>query len=488
MEEIHFYKIDFSTVGVIQDKIIKGNVHFKDFEYHQANFENCVFDDIIFSSNSKRAKTYFSFTKCEIRRIDINCFVDHLCINDCKIHAIKQEKGETRFIEIFSDDKVNNINYLMLFNSDCNQLSIKHYNINHLSLQGLNTKTSLLIDNVTVFENFSIIGCLIKNGSILNVICKSNFVLDKFDLNTDLYLRYLDCRWIHLIDKLRNVNLILKDIKCKYLTLQNIEVINSLFKIENIVVSEELSLLESDFGNTFFVDCDFSKCRISISFPILNAIKSLNLKFSNNVANFNQNWEDTKEKLNTELIEFYRQLKVNAISQHNQYNSLYYYSKEMNCYYKSLKSLKELSKIIKFKNKKIHTIFKWLFEWMYDFYDLSIYSIIKRKSPFEGFRIWIFKYSNNFGIDWIRPTIIYLALSYFLFVIGSDEYDFTLKMKLEAFVDPNFPRFLNPISKFSFNDLNEGKRFISSFIDLIAIITQGFLIYQIIKGFRKFSF
>jgi hypothetical protein len=61
-------------------------------------------------------------------------------------------------------------------------------------------------------------------------------------------------------------------------------------------------------------------------------------------------------------------------------------------------------------------------------------------------------------------------------------------MKLEAFVDPNFPRFLNPINKFSLNDLNEGKRFISSFIDLIAIIAQGFLIYQIIKGFRKFSF
>jgi hypothetical protein len=388
MEVIDFYRIDFSEGDVIQNKKINGNALFKDFEYFQANFVKCEFDHIIFASNAKRSETYFQFTKCKINRIDINCFVDHLCINDCEINAIKQEKGETKFIEIFSDDKENNnINYLMLFNSDCNQLSIKDYNINTLSLRGLKTITSLLIENVTVFKNFSIIGCLIKNGSILYVNCKSDFVLAKFDLNTDLFLGYLDCHWIHLVDKLRNINLILKDIKCKYLRFQNIEVINSLFKLENIEVSEELRLLESDFGNTFFVDCDFSKCRISISFPILSAIKSLNLKFSNNVANFNQNWEDTKEKLNTELIEFYRQLKVNAISQHNQYNSLYYYSKEMNCYFKSLKSLNELSEIIKFKNKKIHTIFNWLFEWMFDFYDLSIYSIIKKKNPFEGFRI-----------------------------------------------------------------------------------------------------
>jgi|APSaa5957512576_1039674.scaffolds.fasta_scaffold08494_2 hypothetical protein len=487
MEEVYFRDINFKEEGVIQDKIIKGNILFNDFDFYQANFVNCEFNNITFVSNTKRAITYFQFTKCKINRIDINCFVDHICINDSEVHVLKQENGETRFIEIFCDEAEKNfMNYLMLFNSTSQQLSIKNYRINTLYLRGLKVLQSLTIDNVIVIQNFSIIGCFIKDGNILNTICKSDFSLANFELDTELYLGYLDCNRVRFNNKLRNLNLILSNIKCKYIRFQNFDVINSTFKLDKISVSEELLMLESDFGNSYFVDCNFTKCRISISFPILTSIKSLNLNFSNNVNYYNQFGDATKEKEITEIAEFYRQLKFNAISQDNHYTALEYYSKEMNCYFTSLKNLNDFSYKLGGKNKFINLLLKWTFEWIYDFYDLVIHSIFKSKNPFEGFRVWVFKYTNNFGLDWVRPAIIYVIVSYLLFVIANDDYSFTLSLKFSALIEPNFPQFLNPINKFSFSEITNQKTFKTSLVELIAIITQGFLIYQIIRGFRKY--
>lgn len=487
MEEIYFHDIDFKEVDLIQNKIIKGNVLLKDFDFYQASFVNCEFNHITFVSNTKRATTYFAFTKCKINRIVINCFVDHICIDDSEVHTLKQEKGETRFIEIFCDEAEKNfINYLMLFNSTCQQLSIKNYRINTLSLRGLNVPQSLTIDNIIVIQNFSLIGCFIKSGNILTTTCKSVFSLAKFQPNTDLYLGYLDCQKIRFIDKLRSISLILSNLKCKFLYFQTFEVINSTFKLNDIFVEHELFLLESDFGNSYFVDCNFTNCKTFISFPILTSIKSLNLNFSNNVSYYNQFGEATKEKKIAELIEFYRQLKFNAISQQNHYDSLKYYSKEMNCYFQSLRNLDEFYYFLGIKNKYLKDIFTWVFEWIYDLYDLVIHSIFKRRNPFEGLRIWIFKYTNNFGTDWIRPAILYVILSYLLFVVANENYVFTSTFKFSAMIDPNFPHFLNPLNKLSFSELTNQNTFKTSFVELIAIVTQGFLIYQIIRGFRKF--
>ena len=487
MEEISIYDIDFSQNIELMDKKIKGIIHFKDFKFHQATFENCVFERIFFSSNGQKAETYFQFTKCKINRIEINCFVDHICINDSQVHSIKQEKGETRFLEIFCDEAVKNyINYLMLFNSTCKQLSLKGYRINTLSLRDLKVPQSLTIEDVTVIQNFTIVGCFIKEGSILNTTSKSNFSLAKLQPDTDLYLGYMDCHTFRFVDKLRNLNLIINKLKCKLLFFQNFEVINTTFKLNDIIVSEELRLLESDFGSSHFVDCDFTKCRTLISFPVLTSIRSLNLNFSDNVEYFNQIGDAAKEKKIAELMEFYRQLKYNALSQHNQYKSLTYYSKEMNWYYKSLKNLGGFSSKFGVKNKYLHKVMRWLFEWIYDLYDLVIHSALKKRNPFEGFRVWVFKYTNNFGIDWIRPSLIYIVLSYLLFIIASENYDFTKSIQFSAFIDPDFPKFLNPINKFSFSDATHPGSFKTALAELFAIIVQGFLIYQIIRGFRKY--
>jgi len=46
---------------------------------------------------------------------------------------------------------------------------------------------------------------------------------------------------------------------------------------------------------------------------------------------------------------------------------------------------------------------------------------------------------------------------------------------------------LNPINKLSLYDLDGNQSYKSAAIEFIAMIAQGFLTYQIIRGFRKFS-
>jgi len=489
MEEIDSTAIDYSEGGYVENKRIKGLVHVHDFRYSQAVFRNCIFEnDIIFFSNSDKKKIHFSFTFCTIKRIIIDCFVDYISIEDCKINVIKQsEKGETYFIEIFSDnDKKNSLENFTILNSNTNRLLIRNYIINTLYFRGLNISETFDILNIEI-QKFHLINSKIKIGSIIKVKSYDDFCLKDFQSDTDIYMDTLECKEIRIYSELRNVNLILNNVTSKTLRFQNLEVINSTFKMDTVKIFETLYLLNSDFNNSFFVDCDFKKCKIEISFPIIRNINSLNVTFSDDVVYYFQLRNATKEKQVSELIEFYRQLKINAILQHNQFDSLYYYAKEMNYYFKSLKNLRELSEILAFRNKKIKNVIIWLFQWIYDFYDLAIYSIFKRKNSFESFRIWLFKYTNNFGLKWFRPSMIYIVISYILFVIANDSYEFTNVLKFDAFIDSNFLHFLNPINKLSFFEITGKNTFKSSLIELLAIIIQGFLIYQIIRGFRKYT-
>ena len=110
MEEINFTEIDFSKGGYVENKRIKDLGYIGDFKYPQAIFRNCIFEnDIIFSSNSEKRKFHFSFAQCNIKRIVIDSFVNYISIENCNINVIKQsEKGETYFIEIFSDNDKKN--------------------------------------------------------------------------------------------------------------------------------------------------------------------------------------------------------------------------------------------------------------------------------------------------------------------------------------------------------------------------------------------
>lgn len=60
MEEISVYDIDFSQNIQLKDKKINGHIYFKDFNFFQATFENCVFERIFFSSNEQKKNHIFN--------------------------------------------------------------------------------------------------------------------------------------------------------------------------------------------------------------------------------------------------------------------------------------------------------------------------------------------------------------------------------------------------------------------------------------------
>lgn len=491
LEEIEAYKIRFSEVDTFDGKKIKGGIIINEFKNGNVVFHNCVFDSPIkFKSNSSKKIFSFSFLKCTITQVYIECFVDTLTFDDCKISAIYQrEGGETNNLGIICDEnEKNSIENLILVNSKTNQLLLRDYRINTISLRNFHIEKSLDIRNIDVFQKFDIIDCNIKFGSVITSGFHDDFCIKELHSGSDLYFDTINCKHVRIYSSLRNVTLILRTIEAQSLRFQNLEVINSRFKLDTVTVSDNLYLLDSDFNDTVFADCNFSNCKIEISFPILRNIKSTNLYFSDNVQFYHQNRNDTIEKQNSEKIEFYRQLKINSTEQNNQFDALKYYSKEMDWYLKSMRNLPELSIILNIRNTRCKSLTIWLFQWLYDFYDLVIHSTIKWKNPFEKFRLWLFKYTNNFGVDWFRPAIIYLIISYLFFIQASNSYDFTLKLRFDALFDPDFIRFLNPIHKLSLFELINEYTFKTAFIEFFAIITQGFLIYQIIRGFRKFSF
>ena len=490
LEEIEASSIRFSETSSFDGKRIKGAITINEYKYENVVFHKCVFDrPIKFVSNLKKRNFSFSFIKCTIQQVYIECFVDTLTFDDCKISAIIQrEGGETNNLGIICDGIVkSSIENLILLNSKTKQLILRDYRINTISLRNFHIEDSLDIVNVDVFQKFEIINCKIIVGSIIASKFHEDFCIKELQSGSDIYIDTINCKHVRIYSSLRNVNLILRTVEAQSLRFQNLEVINSRFKLDTVTVSDNLYLLDSDFNDTVFADCNFRNCKIEISFPILRNIKSTNLYFSDNVQFYHQNRNETIEKQNSEKIEFYRQLKINSIEQNNQFDALKYYSKEMDWYLKSMKNLPELSTRVKTKNKKLNSFIIWLLTWIYDFFDLVIISVFKFKNPFEKFRLWLFKYTNNFGVEWFRPTIIYLIISYLFFTGASETYDFTWKIKFEAFVDPNFPRFLNPINKLSLYDLSGNHSYLSAVIEFISMIAQGFLIYQIIRGFRKFS-
>ncbi len=491
LEEIDALRIRFSETSTFDGKKIKGAITINEFKYENVVFHKCVFDSPIkFKSNLNKKIFSFSFIKCTIQQVYIECFVDTLTFDDCKISAIYQrEGGETNNLGIICDEnKKNSIENLILLNSKTNQLFLRDYRINTISLRNFHIEKSLDIRNIDVFQKFDIIDCNIKFGSVITSGFHDDFCIKELHSGSDLYFDTINCKHVRIYSSLRNVNLIFRTIEAQSLRFQNLEVINSNFKLDTVTVSDNLCLLDSDFNDTVFADCNFSNCKIEISFPILRNIKSTNLYFSDNVQFYHQNRNETIEKQYSEKIEFYRQLKINSIEQNNQFDALKYYSKEMDWYLKSMRNLPELSSILRIKNRLFKSVIIWLFQWIYDFFDLVIHTILKWRNPSEKFRLWLFKYTNNFGIEWFKPAIIYLIISYGFFTFASGSYNFTINFRFDAFFDPNFIRFLNPIHKLSLFDLSIEHTSKTAWFEFFAIIIQGFLIYQIIRGFRKFSF
>jgi hypothetical protein len=140
----------------------------------------------------------------------------------------------------------------------------------------------------------------------------------------------------------------------------------------------------------------------------------------------------------------YRTLKNVAIKNNDQPQAIKFYAKEMENAY-------QLEQWVNFSNK---------------------------------FTLWFNKWTNSFGLSWIKPTLI------LLFVIAPFFY-FLLLLSLDCYCQDKdilakFFEFLNPTHKIGFVAEN-GWGVATYFIDIFFRIIEGLMIYQIIQAFRKYT-
>lgn len=236
---------------------------------------------------------------------------------------------------------------------------------------------------------------------------------------------------------------------------------NTNFKTE-LAPNSSIMLAHADLGKTKFIEFNFN------SFDFIRVINSsFNEIYTSNVVWFDENKlqiEDDKQdefKIAKRTREVYRQLKQSLKNSGNQIDSLEFQAREMKAYRKELK----------LKGKD----YKWS--------DRAIMSVNK---------------SNDYGLTWIKPAIIILCVTLIFYTIMlplfSKDLNYTFAKNWSEVQNTfsqwfnNFDVFwqmFNPARKFStvFGEIESSWL---QFFDLIHRIILGILIFQTIKGFRKF--
>ncbi|GAB3165069.1 hypothetical protein [Telluribacter humicola] len=131
------------------------------------------------------------------------------------------------------------------------------------------------------------------------------------------------------------------------------------------------------------------------------------------------------------------------------------------------------------------------------------YDVVSERKKIDRERITLFlnKYSNEFGTNWVKALLWVPLVSvplYVLYVCSLGYYP-TFKMFGKYFenflkIYPSFFEFLSPVHKVDFlsahllgEDYNISANGLAMFIDFIGRLVNGFIIYQFIQAFRKYG-
>jgi hypothetical protein len=279
------------------------------------------------------------------------------------------------------------------------------------------------------------------------------------EIEDDTYLRVgfiaADFFTIKNLRNPQNAELNIGDCHFKNFKLTNFRNIGKfkLFKI-NILDNETGEKFQID--NTSIGDTDFQSVNLS-SFEKITMFDNI----FDNVKYTNINWGEFGGKKDITIggcenhqshqicklekqQDTYRTLKNVAIKNNDQPQAIKFYAKEMENAY-------QLEQWVNFSNK---------------------------------FTLWFNKWTNSFGLNWIKPTLI------LLFVIAPFFY-FLLLLSLDCYCQDKdilakFFEFLNPTHKIGFVAEN-GWGVATYFIDIFFRIIEGLMIYQIIQAFRKYT-
>ncbi len=141
----------------------------------------------------------------------------------------------------------------------------------------------------------------------------------------------------------------------------------------------KFSIQNTHLGKTHFINCDFQQFdEVLIADSQLSEITTSNVRFFKTVKSSNAN--DFSHLENSKKREVYRQLKIAMLNQGDRINYLNFKAKELDVYYDILRK-------DKFANRG------------------------------DKFILWIGKNSNEFGQNWIRPSILMLVLTLIFLIL-----------------------------------------------------------------------
>lgn len=228
-------------------------------------------------------------------------------------------------------------------------------------------------------------------------------------------------------------------------------------------LESSIMLAHADLGKTKFIEFDFNSFDfIAVDNSSINEIYTSNVTWFKEDKLKVQDPLDDKLKIAQRKREVYRQLKQSLRKNGNQIDSLEFQAREMKAYHNELDKREE----------------------GYSFWDKVI--------------MWV-NMSNDYGLNWIKPVVIVICITLIFYTIMlplfSQDLSYTVAENWEEVNNTfsqwfkNFDVFwqmFNPARKFT-NLYGEVQSNWLQFLDLFHRIILGVLIFQIIKGFRKFA-
>ncbi|NQU51485.1 MAG: hypothetical protein HQ522_02990 [Bacteroidetes bacterium] len=496
MKEIKGYEIDKQPEGNIEKMIITDH-YYSPNSWEGKTFVNCIFRGI-FQINPSQKKINLIFNNC-ILESTVRTIKDGvkgaITFSACKIKTLSFTGDfDTVYIDSFNG-KQTYISSLILreccFDSFTVEDSIVSTFIAHkCKFRFLSTKDIKIRDHLNSNHCFYEYWDFLSSPGIKSLKIDAPVEKSKISFSNLESVEHLK-----LMGDFSNSMFNIIDSSIDKLELNYFKNLKSDIEFENVSVNDSCIVNYSNLKNARFYDCEFEKSKLYFWYSYIYEIVTIRNSWFQKILASDPLGKCDSSLNQHQVIEYFRQMKLNSISQKKYKESLEFYSNEMEMYYASNKCWTKPEAIIFESNSpmwkvKIDKFITWLVSPFYDFIDVFFVVPLssKRKNWADGVLMYFNKYSNRFGRYWVRPALLYLVISYLLFAwIGNYKIIFT-KFRLDVLKDPLFARFLNPIHKISISEILQHQNSFYSFLELFTLIVQGYLIYQIIRSFRKFSF
>jgi uncharacterized protein YjbI with pentapeptide repeats len=464
---------------------ITDDLYISDNFPNNCRFQNCNFQSVCITCTEKKR---FSFIDCSFNEIDIEGNTESFILinaRTCEKFSIHSTKSNSIRI---TDSNIEEV-YFNLFCGDSitiDSLFIIESNINKITLAGnikrcyfhansvineilISSKLEYIIISKQKFTDENLVECTINNLTINNEILEC--ILYKVNINNVLVNA--------------NERTIKLDVKESHLS--NLHFINN-FKndgrvyISNSTIKDEISFRNCEINYFTISRMNLNKTRFILHDSFITNLRWYNVIWSSNLSFYKGNSKGLTFNPENPL----RLLKQSAEKQLDTVSKIKFTSMEF------------AATLDKFRNEKKvenNTFTRWLSNPFRDAYIIFTPSY-NGYSKSDKFIFFLNKYSNNFGLDWVRAILFTLGISIFLFIIYTSNlqnpnyrwgwHGFAQLWKVIEINSSYYCKFLYAAHSFDF--MKEFKpNIFANIIDIIGRILIGFGYYQIIKAFRKYS-